>query len=78
MSRLSVPIPKPYPGQAAIKASAAPRVVVCAGRRCGKTLIAAETGVERALAGRHVLFASPTQEQVDVFWDRCKAWLYPV
>jgi len=68
-------LPTPYPAQAAIKADGARRKVLSAGRRSGKTTLAADVGVERFLAGRQVLFASPTQEQVDVFWDKCKLWL---
>src|SRR5215218_9225886 len=78
MATLTLTLPRPYPAQARIKAAPAKRVVIAAGRRVGKTTLAAEVGVERALGGRQVLFASPTQEQVDVFWDRCKAWLHPL
>lgn len=78
MPSLTLTLPHPYPKQAAIKQAPVKRLVLCAGRRTGKTTIAAEVGVERALSGRQVLFASPTQEQVDVFWDRCKAWLHPL
>lgn len=78
MMDLTLHLPNPYPAQAAIKAAPAKRKVVCAGRRVGKTTLAAEVGVERALVRRQVLFASPTQEQVDVFWDKCKAWCYPL
>lgn len=78
MATLTLTLPQPYPAQAAIKNTPAKRKVVCAGRRVGKTTLAAEVGVERALDQRQVLFASPTQEQVDVFWDKCKAWLYPL
>ena len=72
---LKIRLPKPHPMQAAIRASSAKRNVICAGRRAGKTTLAAMVGVERALAGRRVLFASPTQEQADAFWDKCKDWL---
>lgn len=75
---ITLTLPKPYPAQAAIKRSPAKRKVICAGRRVGKTTLAAEVGTERALAGRQVLFASPVQEQADLFWDRCKAWLAPL
>jgi terminase large subunit-like protein len=69
------PLPVLYPRQQAIADAPARRKVVCAGRRVGKTTAAAAVGVTRFLAGRQVLFASPTQEQVDVFWDKCKLWL---
>lgn len=78
MTTLTLTLPRPYPAQALIKASPAKRKVICAGRRVGKTTLAAEVGTERALAGRKVLFTSPTQDQVDVFWVRCKGWLAPL
>jgi hypothetical protein len=68
-------LPTLYPKQQAIVDHPARRKVVCAGRRVGKTTAAAREGVLRMLAGGQVLFASPTQEQVDVFWDKCKGWL---
>jgi len=33
---------------------------------------------ERALEGRRVLLAAPTQEQTDAFWEKCKLWLAPL
>lgn len=75
---LAVTLPRPHAKQAAIIAHPAKRHVVCAGRRAGKTTLAAWVAVERMLEGRRVLLSSTTQEQADAFWDKAKAWLSPL
>ncbi len=67
-----VRLPKPHPKQAQIRASKAKRKVICSGRRSGKTRIAALVAVEQALQGRRILFAAPTLDQVEFFWEYCK------
>ena len=64
--------------QAAIAKTKAKRVVINAGRRAGKTTLAARVSVKKMLEGRRVLLASTTQDQADAFWDKVKAWLYEV
>jgi phage terminase large subunit-like protein len=49
--------------------------VIRAGRRSGKTTGAAVLATEGFLAGRRILYATPTQEQVDKFWWEVKAAL---
>lgn len=73
---LTITLPKPHPQQAAIKRSSAKRHVVCAGRRGGKTTLAAEVSVEKLLEGRRVLLSSTTQDQADAFWEKCTTWLH--
>lgn len=68
-------LPEPYPQQAAIKAHPAKRKVICAGRRAGKTTLAAIVATEKLREGRRVLLSSTTQEQADSFWDKVKEWL---
>lgn len=46
----------------------AKRKVVRAGRRGGKTTGVGTLAVERFLAGRRVLYAAPTTDQLDAFW----------
>jgi hypothetical protein len=75
---LTITLPKPHRLQAEIKKHPAKRVVICAGRRAGKTTLAAEVAIEKMLEGRRVLLSSTTQEQADAFWDKCKDWLRPV
>jgi len=75
---LTVTLPAPHAKQAAIMHHPAKRKVICAGRRFGKTHMAAAEGVERALEGRRVVFASTTQDQVDTFWELARAWLDPM
>lgn len=73
--QLTVTLPKPHEKQAAIKDHPAKRHVICAGRRGGKTTLAALVACERMLQGRRVLLASPTQWQADAFWEKCREWL---
>jgi len=61
--------------QAVITNSTAKRVVINAGRRAGKTTLAASVSIEKLLEGRRILLASTTQDQADSFWDKCKLWL---
>jgi phage terminase large subunit-like protein len=46
----------------------AKRIMIRAGRRGGKTTGVANRAVKRFLAGRRVLYAAPTAEQVGSFW----------
>ena len=66
---------RPHPYQDAFVMSDAKRIVIRAGRRGGKTVGMARRAVRRFLAGRRVLYAVPTQDQVDRFWTVCKAAL---
>lgn len=75
---LTIRLPKPHPKQAEIMASNAKRVVVCAGRRFGKTTLAARKSIKMLLKARRTLLASTSQDQADAFWDKCKEWLAPV
>jgi hypothetical protein len=77
-TELVVALPVPHPKQAEIMRSPAKRKVICAGRRFGKTHMAAQEGVEQMTAGRRVVFASTTQDQVDTFWELAKQWLQPL
>jgi hypothetical protein len=73
---LTIKLPRPHPKQSAILAHPAKRKVVCAGRRAGKTTLAARVAVKKMLDGRRVLLSSTTQEQADTFWDKVKTWLH--
>jgi Terminase RNaseH-like domain len=65
---LTVRLNTPHPKQAGFVDSTAKRIVVRAGRRGGKTVGVSIRAVKRFLAGRRVLYAAPTQEQIDRFW----------
>jgi hypothetical protein len=69
---LSVYLKDPHNKQRAFLDSRAKRKVVRAGRRGGKTTGMAILAVEEFLKGRRVLYAAPTQEQIDRFWEECK------
>ena len=65
--------------QVAFCRSSAKRRIVKAGRRSGKTVGVATLAVERFLAGKRVLYAVPTAEQLGVFWyEVCTALREPI
>lgn len=57
-----------HPHQKTLVESTKKRIIVRAGRRGGKTVGAATRAVRRFLAGRRVLYAAPTTDQVKKFW----------
>lgn len=69
---LRVHLKQPHPKQQHFINSPAKRKVVRAGRRGGKTTGVAILAVEEFLKGRRVLYAAPTQEQIDRFWEEIK------
>ena len=78
MTAISLNLPRPHPKQHAIKHDKAKRKVICAGRRAGKTTLMAMMAIEDALRGRRVLYATPTQDQSEQFWVKCKGWIAPL
>lgn len=66
---------KPHAEQRRFIDSTAKRKVIRAGRRGGKTCGIAILAVKEFLAGRRVLYATPTQEQVGAFWYEVKTAL---
>jgi phage terminase large subunit-like protein len=72
---LVVRLPVLHAGQEAILASHAKRKVIRAGRRFGKTWLAADIAVEAFLDGRRVLYTAPTNEQTQRFWFLVKDFL---
>ncbi len=67
--QLSVKLKYAHPKQREFIADKVPRKVIRAGRRAGKTTGVAIYAIENFFAGKRVLYAAPTQEQVDSFWD---------
>lgn len=61
-------LPKPHEKQASFVDCESKRIVVRAGRRGGKTVGVAIRAVKRFIKGRRVLYAAPTQEQIQRFW----------
>lgn len=66
-----------HPKQKAFVESQAKRIVIRAGRRGGKTTGIAIRAVHRFLAGRRVLYAAPTAEQLEHFWNAVCKMLQP-
>ena len=76
---ITVILPKPHGKQIEFLRSTAKRKVIRAGRRGGKTYGASICAVEKFLEGKRVLYATPTQEQVDRFWYLvCEALREPI
>lgn len=67
-----VQTPKPHDQQRRFIDSGAKRKIIRAGRRGGKTVGVAILAVNAFTAGRRVLYAAPTQEQIDRFWTEVK------
>lgn len=76
MPDLLIHLPEPHAKQRAFIDSHAKRKVIRAGRRGGKTVGVSIFAVEKFLAGRRVLYAVPTSEQVDRFWTTITRALY--
>jgi len=68
---LNVELPRPFDKQAEVIHSKAKRKVVKAGRRAGKTEMAAIIAVEGLLEGHRILYAAPTTIQHEKFWKAC-------
>lgn len=65
---LEIHLQTPHKHQRAFIDSQAKRKIIRAGRRGGKTVGIAIYAVQRFLAGRRVLYAAPTMDQVAMFW----------
>ncbi len=63
---------KRHQNQQAIVESPAKRKIVRAGRRGGKTVIAARMCIQKFLAGLRPLYAAPTTDQLDTWWFEVK------
>lgn len=75
----SVKLPRPHAKQRGFIRSKAKRRVVKAGRRSGKTVGVSVFSVEKFLDGRRILYATPTQDQIDRFWTEvCRALEEPI
>lgn len=78
MPTVELTLPRLYPLQREIMDSPAKRKVVCAGRRGGKTILAAYMAIDALLHGKRVLLSSTSQDQADVFWEYIVDWLAPL
>lgn len=74
----SVRIPKPTPIQQRIIDCTAKRIVVCTGRRVGKTTLGAMIAVVALTLRKRVLIASTSQDQADIFWRYLRHWAAPL
>lgn len=68
-TEVEIHLPEPHAKQLEFIESKAKRKVVRAGRRSGKTVGIAIYAVEQFAAGRRVLYAAPTSEQISRFWS---------
>lgn len=74
--KLTINLPQPHDEQARFIHHPAKRKIIRAGRRGGKTVGMAIYAVEKFLAGRRVLYTTPTSEQIDRFWSEVTKALY--
>ncbi len=70
-------LPEPHAKQREFIESPAKRKIIRAGRRGGKTVGMAIYAVEKFLAGRRVLYAAPTADQLSRFWVEVTRALLP-
>ena len=68
----TVTLRKPHIKQEEIRQSKAKRKIVRAGRRGGKTVIAATICVDKFLEGLRPLYATPTSDQLETWWFEVK------
>ena len=76
MKVLEIGLPAPHETQRLIEADEHRRVVVAAGRRFGKTTLAARKSAKLANDGLRVLYAAPIASQTNAFWDNLVRWLW--
>jgi hypothetical protein len=77
--KYNVILNEPTPKQREFISYSSKRKIVRAGRRSGKTVGLSIYAVERFLAGKRVLYATPTAEQIERFWfEVCNALDEPV
>lgn len=74
---VTICLPRPHPKQREFLRHPAKRKVVRAGRRGGKTVGMAIKALEVFLAGKRVLYAAPTADQINTFWRHVKNALQP-
>ena len=76
---VKIQLPKPHDKQQEIMKHPAPRKVICAGRRGGKTALAASLkSVPHFLKGGRILYGAPVSAQTDVYWETINEHLYPL
>lgn len=69
-------LPRPHAKQAEFIHSPAKRKIIRAGRRGGKTVGISIYAVQKFLAGKRVLYAAPTSDQLARFWKEVSQALY--
>ena len=69
---IEVILRRPHDLQQQIRDNPAKRKIIRAGRRGGKTVVAATICVEKFLQGLRPLYAAPTSDQLDTFWFEVK------
>ena len=70
--KIIVRLPKPHKRQREFINSKAKRIIVRAGRRSGKTIGMAIIAIKAFLDGHRVLYAAPTDDQLQTFWFSVK------
>lgn len=71
-TKIEVILPKPHTPQRNFIESPAKRKIIRAGRRSGKTIGMAILAIKAFLEGHRVLYAAPTEDQLQTFWFAIK------
>jgi hypothetical protein len=74
---ISIELPKPHDQQEEVLNSSAKRAVIVAGRRAGKTTLAAIKSIRSAVKGQKVIYATPIAKQARTYWNRVVDLLAP-
>lgn len=69
MTEYTITLPKPHEKQKAFIDCDKKRIIIRAGRRGGKTVGIAIRNLQKFLAGRRVLYTTPTADQLDRWWS---------
>jgi len=72
---IPIHLPRLFDKQLEIANHPAKRKVINAGRRGGKTTLAACIAIEGLLAGKVVMYVAPKSKQTDAFWQKCQKYV---
>lgn len=70
-AEITIPRPPLHAKQREIFKSKSKRIMMCMGRRFGKTFIEGTKATDAASKGKRVIYAAPTADQTATFWTVC-------
>jgi hypothetical protein len=78
MSQINLKLPKPHPAQKQIDDSSARYIVVCSGRRFGKTTSIPRKRIHNILRGEHGAYFAPSYRMLQEYYRSTKTLLAPI